>query len=99
MVSGVTSVAPRRWKKRMGKKKARSEMVPVQWVLIMAWGPVVAMISLEAVGNSRQSLFPRDGLKATLSLGPTAVAGPGGPAGRATRGYSRSNTWYTACHG
>jgi hypothetical protein len=29
IVSGVTSVAPRRWKKRSGKRKARSEIVPV----------------------------------------------------------------------
>ena len=29
IVSGVTSVAPRRWKKRMGKKEASSEMVLV----------------------------------------------------------------------
>jgi hypothetical protein len=75
MVSGETSVAPRRWKKRIGKKKAMSEIVPVECVLRMVCGPAVAAIRLKRPAIAASAASHETGSNRPSPLGPTRRSG------------------------
>ena len=74
-VSGSTSVAPMRLKKRSGKVPAISEQVPGVMSLQNGGAAIAGADRLEPAGDIGEGLIPADGLEAARALGADALQG------------------------